>query len=93
MREYEAAVRYAPNLPDARLRLAFSLRQAGQLRPALTQFEETVRLDPNLADGWIGGAQTLMALGARDQARDWIARGRRLHPNRREWAQLETLAR
>ena len=93
LREYEAAVRYAPNLPDARLRLALVLRQAGQLQPAFAQFEETVRLDPNMVDAWIGGAQTLVALGQSEHARDWIARGRRVHPSRREWALLDTQAR
>jgi tetratricopeptide (TPR) repeat protein len=85
--EYETAVRYAPNLPDARLRLANSLRLAGQLRPAFLQYEEAVKLDPRSAEAWIGGAQTLIAL--REPAQDWIERGRRLHPNRREWDQLD----
>jgi tetratricopeptide (TPR) repeat protein len=93
LREYEAAVRYAPNLPDARLRLANDLRLARQLEPAFAQYDAAVRLDPKLADGWIGGTQTLIALGRREQARDWITRGRRLHPNRREWESLETQTR
>ena len=45
-------------------------------------------LDPGLADAWIGGAQTLMTLGRRDAARDWIQRARRVHPDRRELAEL-----
>ena len=32
-------------------------------------------------------------LGQRDQAREWIARGRQLHPNRRELADLDTRVR
>jgi tetratricopeptide (TPR) repeat protein len=87
-REYERAVRTDPTLVDARLRLADSLRAQRQLRPAMIQYEAAVNLDPNAVGAWIGGAQTLIALGERDRARDWIARGRRLHPSRPEWAAM-----
>lgn len=93
LREYQAAARYAPNLPDAHLRLALALRRAGQQEQAVKEFEATVALDPAMADAWIGGTQTLIALGRKDQARDWLTRGRRLHPNRREWAALESQVR
>jgi len=93
LREYQAAARYAPNLPDAHLRLALALRRAGQLEQALKELEATVALDPAMADAWVGGAQTLLALGRKEQAREWMTRGRRLHPNRAEWTALEAQAR
>jgi tetratricopeptide (TPR) repeat protein len=93
LREYEAAVRDAPNMPEARLRLADTLRAMGRMQPAFDQYTETVRLDPSVADAWVGGAQALIALGQREQARDWLARGRHVHPNRRELAELEARVR
>lgn len=93
LREYQAAVRYAPNLPDAHLRLALALRRSGQAEQSIREFETTVALDPAMGDAWVGGAQTLLALGRSDQARDWITRGKRLHPNRSEWAALELRSR
>jgi tetratricopeptide (TPR) repeat protein len=88
-REYEAAVRTDPTMIDARLRLAASLRAARQLAPAMEQYRAALTLDPNAVGAWLGGAQTLIDLGLRNEARDWIARGKRLHPERKEWASLE----
>lgn len=87
--EYERAVRADPRMVDARLRLADTLRALGRLRPAMEHYEAAVDLDPNAAAAWIGGAQTLIDLGDRERARDWIARGMRLHPTRPEWARLQ----
>jgi tetratricopeptide (TPR) repeat protein len=93
LREYQAAVTAAPTMPEARLRLADTLRTQGQLANAVVQYEETVRLDPTRADGWIGGAQALIALGRKDAAREWLARARRIHPDRAELTQLEAQSR
>jgi tetratricopeptide (TPR) repeat protein len=92
-REYEQAVRTDPTMVDARVRLADSLRNLRQLAPAMEQYEAAVNLDPNAVGAWLGGAQTLIALGQRERARDWITRGKRLHPARPEWSGLETAAR
>jgi tetratricopeptide (TPR) repeat protein len=88
LQEYEAAVRAAPNMPEARLRLADTLRLLNRMQPAVAQYEEAVRLDPGVAAAWLGGAQALIAVGDRARARDWIARGQRLHPGRPEWSAL-----
>lgn len=93
LHEYEAAVRAAPNMPEARLRLADTLRRASQYQEAMVQYRDAVTLDPAVAEGWIGGAASLIALGSKAEARDWIAQGRRLHPARREWTDLDARAR
>ncbi|MFN7985379.1 MAG: tetratricopeptide repeat protein [Vicinamibacterales bacterium] len=93
LREYQAAAQFAPNLPDAHLRLALALRRSGKADQAVKEFETTVSLDPAMADAWVGGTQTLLALGRKEQAREWITRGKRLHPNRPEWTALEPQAR
>ena len=85
---YQSAVRYAPNMPEARLRLADMLRAAGQLREAFAQYDEAVRLDPKVVGGWVGGAEALLALGDTDQARDWLTRARQVHPARGEISRL-----
>jgi tetratricopeptide (TPR) repeat protein len=89
-REYEAAVRTDPTMVDARVRLGDALRTVHQLAPAMEQYRAAVELDPNAVAAWLGGARTLIDLGARDEARDWIARGKRLHPQRTEWATIES---
>jgi tetratricopeptide (TPR) repeat protein len=89
LREYEAAVNASPTMPEARLRLADTLRAQGQLPRSLPQYEEAVKLDPTIAEAWIGGAQALIAMGRKDAARQWLARARRVHPNRRELTELE----
>lgn len=89
LRAFETAVRYAPNLPEAHLRVAETRRAMGRAADSVSEYEEAVRLDPGLADAWIGGAQALIGLGRTDQAREWIGRARRVHPNRSELATLE----
>jgi len=91
--EYQAAVKAAPNMPEARLRLADTLRAQGQQASAVAQYEEAVKLDPTMADAWIGGAEALVAAGRTADARTWIARARRIHPDRRELAELEARVR
>lgn len=87
--EYQAAVRADPNLPESRLRLAEDLRASGQLAAAVDQYDAAVRLDPTIVEAWIGGAHALIDLKRTDQARDWLARARRLYPSRPELAQLQ----
>lgn len=87
--EYRAAVRHAPNMPEARLRLADTLRTAGQARDAFVQYDEAVRLDPGAVGAWVGGAQALLSIGDREQARSWLARARKVHPDQPALAQLE----
>jgi len=87
--EYSAAVKADPTLPDARLRLADALRTSGQLEASLAQYERAVDLDPRLVDAWIGGAHVLIGLARYGQARDWLLRAQRVHPERKELAELD----
>jgi tetratricopeptide (TPR) repeat protein len=87
--EYSTAVKDDPTLPDARLRLADALRTSGQLQASMAHYERAVDLDPRIADAWIGGAHALIDLGRYDQAREWLFRARRVHPDRKELSDLE----
>ena len=87
--EYSTAVKDDPTLPDARLRLADALRTSGQLQASMGHYERAVDLDPRIADAWIGGAHALIDLGRYDQAREWLFRARRVHPERKELSDLE----
>jgi tetratricopeptide (TPR) repeat protein len=87
--EYQAAVRADPNLPESRLRLAEALRASGQRAPSVEQYEAAVKLDPSMVDAWIGGAKALIELKRFDQANNWLARARRLFPNRSEFAEMQ----
>jgi tetratricopeptide (TPR) repeat protein len=87
--EYSAAVRSDPTLPDARLRLADALRASGQLQASLAHYERAVESDPRVVEAWIGGAQALIDLSRPQQAREWLSRARRVHPERKELAELE----
>lgn len=88
--EYAAAVKSDPTLVEARVRLAEALRASGQLQPSVSQYEEAIAFDPSAAEAWIGGAQALIGLRRYADARAWLARARRLHPDRPELAALET---
>ncbi len=61
----------------------------GNSQPSVVQYEAAVKLDPRIAEAWIGGAQALIDLGRRDQAAEWLSRARRIHPGRPELAQLQ----
>jgi tetratricopeptide (TPR) repeat protein len=87
--EYSAAVRADPTLPEARLRLADALRTSGQLQASLVHYGRAVESDPRLAEPWIGGAQALIELSRYEQAREWLSRARRVHPERKDLAELE----
>jgi tetratricopeptide (TPR) repeat protein len=87
--EYRAAVRADPNLPESRLRLAEDLRTSGQLAASVEHYEAAVKLDPTLVEAWIGGAQVLISLKRITEASDWLARARRLYPDRAEFARLQ----
>jgi tetratricopeptide (TPR) repeat protein len=87
-REYELAARHDPTMVDARVRLGDTLRALNRPKDAFAEYQEAVRLDPNAVAAWLGGARALIDAGDGEQARTWIARGRRLHPSRPEWDAL-----
>jgi tetratricopeptide (TPR) repeat protein len=88
--QYQAAVKSDPNMPDARLRLADALRASGQLQASVSHYEAAAALDPGIVEAWIGGAQALVGLRRNEQAAEWLARARRIHPNRPELAELQS---
>jgi tetratricopeptide (TPR) repeat protein len=89
LEQYQEAVKSDPNMPDARLRLADALRASGQLQASMVHYEAAVALDPGTAEAWIGGGHALIGLRRNEQAAEWLARARRIHPNRPEIAELQ----
>jgi tetratricopeptide (TPR) repeat protein len=88
---FSAAVRLDPNYPEARLGLAEALRVSGQPEAALPHYEQAVKLDPSIAESWIGGAMALLSLRRQAEAREWIARAKRVHPDQPGLAELEAM--
>jgi tetratricopeptide (TPR) repeat protein len=86
---FTAAVKADPNFPEGHLGLAEARRMSGQLEASLAEYERAITLDPAIAESWIGGAQALIGLGRRQAALEWIARARKVHPTRRELAELQ----
>jgi len=87
--QFSAAVRADPYMPEARFRLGEAQRATGRLQESLVQYAEAVKLDPGMADAWIGGARALIGIERYAQAREWLARARRVHPDRRELEELQ----
>lgn len=87
---YREAVRADPGMADARLRLADDLRATRQLDAAFAEYDAASRLDPAIVESWTGGAQTLIALGRKEQAQEWLTRALRLHPGRPELSALRS---
>jgi tetratricopeptide (TPR) repeat protein len=87
--EYQSSVRADPNLAESRLRLADDLRATGQLAASVEQYEAVVRIDPSMVEAWVGGAHALLELRRNDQATDWLARARRLYPDRSDLSEMQ----
>ena len=68
-------------------------RSAPCLGPAsasMIQYEAAVKLDPGIAEAWIGGGHALIGLRPQSARVEWLAQARRIHPNRKEIAELES---
>jgi cytochrome c-type biogenesis protein CcmH/NrfG len=61
------------------------------VRASLPHYHQAVRVDPRNADAWIGGARALIRLKEYEKARAWLSEARRVHPDRRELADLWAL--
>lgn len=81
------AVERDPQLIEAQIGLAESLRVTGQFEASLPHYERAVALDPRQPAAWLG-ALSLMGLGRTGEAREWLTRARRVHPDRQEFADL-----
>ncbi len=85
---FQTALRHDPLLVDARVGLAESLRVTGRLDASIPHYERAVALDPRQAAAWLGGGLSLVGLGRIADARDWLTRAERVHPDRPEFAEL-----
>jgi tetratricopeptide (TPR) repeat protein len=88
---FSTALRTDENLVDARVGLAELLRMTGKPEAALVHYRRAVQLDPSIAGAWMGGAAALIALRRHEEARDWLARARRVHPDEPKLAELAAL--
>lgn len=67
---FERAARHAPHLSRARSRLARELAARGRVRRAETLFRESIGLDSNGVQSWLGLGRVLEDLGEQDSALD-----------------------
>jgi tetratricopeptide (TPR) repeat protein len=89
--EFSAALGRDPNYPEAHLGLAEALRVSGQPEAALPHYEQAIRLDPSIPESWMGGAMVLIHLRRLPQAREWLARAQRVHPDQPQLAELKAM--
>ena len=73
---------------EARLGLARSLQGARRPDEALPHYQRVVEIDPRRVEAWIGRADILVGLERYEDARDWLARARQVHPEIPELASL-----
>jgi tetratricopeptide (TPR) repeat protein len=78
---FAAALQVERNSPEARLGLAEALRVSGRPDASIGHYDEAVRLDPAVPEAWIGGAMALITLRRTADAREWLARAQRVHPD------------
>ncbi len=65
---FHALANESPQDPEIQLGLARAFRQTGKTDSALSGFQNTIRLDPGMVDGWIEGAQLLVDLERNQEA-------------------------
>lgn len=81
---FAAAAEYDPSLVDAHVGQAEMRRNMGQLAASVPHWQRVVELAPADADAWIEGAAALTRLERYEDARDWLAAAREIHPTRPE---------
>jgi tetratricopeptide (TPR) repeat protein len=90
---FAAALQVDRNSPEARLGLAEALRVSGRPEASIGHYDEAVKLDPAVPEAWIGGAMALITLRRTADAREWLARAERVHPNQAKLRELEGMLR
>ena len=80
-----------PTYSEARLQLAEGLRLSGRFGESLPHYQETITLNPRLAEARLGYGMALAGLRRFDEARTAFGDGAKIYPDRREFA--EALAR
>jgi tetratricopeptide (TPR) repeat protein len=91
IQRFSAALTSDPSSVEVRLGLAEALRVSGQPDASLPHYQRAIQLDPAIPGGWVGGAMALISLRRYPQAREWLADGRRVHPDEPKLAELATL--
>jgi tetratricopeptide (TPR) repeat protein len=90
---FAAALQVDRHSPEARLGLAEALRVSGRPEASLGHYSEAVKLDPAVPEGWIGGAMALITMRRTADAREWLARAQRVHPDQPKLTELEGMLR
>jgi tetratricopeptide (TPR) repeat protein len=78
---FERAARHDPSLARARSRLADQMSARGRVRRAERLFRQSLGLDPDHIEGWLGLARTLEDVGDAAGARDAYANVLRRRPD------------
>ena len=90
---FSAALKIDPLTPEAHSGLGEALRVSGQPAAALPHYQRAIELDPAAAEPWIGGAMALISARRTADARDWLARAARVHPDQPKLRELEAMVR
>ena len=88
---FAAALQVDRNSPEARLGLAEALRVSGRPEASVAHYDEAVKHDPTVPEAWIGGAMAFITLRRTAEAREWLARAQRVHPDQPKLRELEKL--
>jgi tetratricopeptide (TPR) repeat protein len=75
-RHYRAALKVDPGFAPARANLARRLFARGQYEDAREQFQRLEHVAPDVVDGWVGEAETLLQLGRGAAADEVVAAAR-----------------
>jgi tetratricopeptide (TPR) repeat protein len=78
------AVRYNPNYLEASMALGETLRRMGRFEASLKPYADVVRINPRSAEARFGYAMSLVRLRRYRDARDWLAEGASVQPDRSE---------
>ena len=90
---FSAALKIEPQSPEAHTGLAEALRVSGQPAAALPHYERAIDLDPSAPEPWIGGAMALISTRRIVDARGWLSRAERVHPDQPKLRELAAMLR
>jgi tetratricopeptide (TPR) repeat protein len=88
---FSAAVTIDPLTPEAHSGLGEALRVSGQPAAALPHYQRAIDLDPAAVEPWIGGAMALIGTRRTPEAREWLARADRVHPDQPRLRELRKM--
>ena len=88
---FSAALKIDPLTPEAHSGLGEALRVSGQPAAALPHYRRAIDLDPAAVEPWIGGAMALISTRRTADAREWLARADRVHPDQPKLRELRKM--